>query len=122
MVDPQYDETIQIMGLQAKDVVKLYKVLEWNGSAAADPGTTYGGWKFVSPFSGDALGMTDDATAIEYIIGDPASTLQPVDPQLSSEIAGKLARIPGENDNPVDTQTVTGTTYEYAIGEDGNNW
>ena len=43
MVDPQYDETIQIMGLQAKDVVKLYKVLEWNGSAAADPGTTYGG-------------------------------------------------------------------------------
>lgn len=119
MVDPQYDETIQIMGLQAEDVVKLYKVLEWNGSAAADPGTTYGGWKFVSPFSGDTLGMKDDATAIEYIIGDPASTLQPVDPQLSSEIAGKLARIPGENDNPVDTQTVTGTTYEYAIGEDG---
>lgn len=111
-----YDAEIVIYDLMAKDTVKLYKVLEWDGSTNFGTDSAYGGWKFVSPFTGSALGFATDAKAIEAIIGDPAGN-PPVKFGLNSKIAGDLARAAG---NPVDTQTIDSTTYTYTITSTDN--
>ena len=97
-----FDGEIEISGLETGDIVKFYKVLEWNGSSRTGYQTeddykkgVYGGWKFVNPpFSAAALdlGFADDAAAIKEITGDPTGN-PVIDPRLSSEIAGKLARL-----------------------------
>jgi len=131
MVDPKYDESIKIMGLEAGDKVKLYKVLEWSGNADANSTDSYGGWKFAAGFYGKGNTLKDnngntfanDKKAIEYIIGDPA-VVQKVEPNLTSAIAGQLAKI-SKSATPVnpaeDDQKVTGDTFTYAIKDDTSN-
>ena len=46
MTDPSFDNTLQISGLTEGDIVKYYKILEWDGSNKSEG--AYGGWKFVA--------------------------------------------------------------------------
>ena len=111
MNDPVFDASIEITGLEAGDVAKFYKVLEWDGSKKSEG--SYGGWIFVDPFNGTGLGFSTDAEAIEAIIGDPAAN---IDFGLTSEIAGKLAR-QATDDAIVGTVTVTDDSAKLDITE-----
>jgi len=113
-----YDDEIVIRDLMDQDTVKLYKVLEWDGSVNFGTDSAYGGWKFASPFTGSALGFSTDAAAIEAIIGDPAGNPE-VKFGLNSEIAGKLARL-GATGTAVDEKKIDGTTYTYTIKSTDN--
>lgn len=84
------DDKISISGLEEGDKVTFYQILEWNGTEAAQ----YAGWDLVTPFKGKGttLGFTDDKALIKEMVGDPKGNPQ-VPMKLTSEIAGKLARL-----------------------------
>ena len=76
------DNPVSVTGLDDGDVAHFYKVIEWQ---AADE-THKGGWVFTEAFK--SLTEAD----MKAITGDPAADPK-VEPALTAELAGKIARL-----------------------------
>ena len=109
-------QKITIAGLEEGDTVKLYKVLAWaDDSATAKEKLAVNGWYWADPFD-DTFYADADNDKMEdtlYAAVDSDNKLQ-----ISSELAGQIARALNDagTDVPVETKKVgPNKTFEYSF-------
>ncbi len=83
--DPVYDHPLTVTGLADGDTVMFYQIVEWVGDAEGN----VGGWKAVAPYDT----VLTSSLLKNVIIGDPEAE-PPVAPTgITSDLAGKLAKL-----------------------------
>ena len=111
---PAYDHPLTVTGLGTGDTVKFYQVIEWVGNASGN----VAGWKAVPQYAR----VLTEAKLKEILVGtkaDPTATppVEAKDPTgITSEIAGQLAKLAGEDG---EAGTVSGATATYNNTEAG---
>lgn len=84
---PAYDYPLTVTGLATGDTVKFYQVIEWVGETTDDSDVS--GWKAVSAYSSV---LTQDVLKA-MLVGDPKASPAVAPTGMTSEIAGKLAKL-----------------------------
>jgi fimbrial isopeptide formation D2 family protein/LPXTG-motif cell wall-anchored protein len=95
------DTEVSVTGLDEGDIVNLYKVLEW---AASEEDKNNFSWKATSTFA-DLAG-----TVLKPFIDNDKDATE----NFSSADLAAIATAAQKKD-PIDTQTVSGTTYTYTV-------
>ena len=110
---PSYDYPLTVTDLAKGDTVKFYQVVEWVGETADKSDVS--GWKALAQYSSV---LTQDVLK-SMLVGDPKADPAVAPTGMTSEIAGKLAKLAGNDGKDATSYSDDGKTATYNNAKSG---